>query len=655
LDEQRRLGAEPSPEELCPDDPALCERLRQRVAARKRLEVHLGLDEDDSVRAVPAVPDGPPRIPGITIEAEIGRGVMGVVYRGLQEGLGRPVAVKVILGGAYTVSRDRARFRTEAIATARIPHPNIVAIHDSGESPGLPYLVLEYLGGGSLADRLHGEPQPPRWAAALVRTLAGAVAAAHARGVIHRDLKPRSIVFASDGTPKITDYGLAKLLDFDLGHTLTGQSTGTPSYMATEQAGLTPYSIGPPTDVYALGAILYELLTGGPPFRGPTALDTLELVRTQDPVAPGGLQPKTPRDLETICLKCLEKDPGLRYCTAEELAEDLGRFLGGGPIRGRPVSSPEKLRRWARRHPIAASLTTSLVTLLILISVGAFVVARKEHGLRLMVEQTEHREAARSERLRYLQHIALADRALSGNMVDRVDELLAQCPARLRNWEWHYLNRQRHGVRRVLSAHAARITALAFSNDGRRLASSDWVKTVRIWDVPSGQLLQTLTMDANKVAAVVFSPDGRRVAAVCEDQTLRVWETAGGHVVFTVRASAGKTFGLAYSPDGSRIAAAGDDGIVRVWDGATGSEVTTLKDLAQESLNSVAYSPDGARVAASGSRGTVCVWDTTTAQPVMKRRHPHGGRSCPPEPAWSSRVHQHSDLQSRGLADRVGQ
>jgi serine/threonine protein kinase len=363
-DEGCSRSLEPTPEELCPDNPLLREELRQKIAAQKRLGARLGLHETVSYEVKTEAAEHPPEIPGIVIEKEIGRGAMGVVYRGKQLGLGRLVAVKVILAGAYAAAQERTRFRIEAVATARIPHPHVVAVHDSGQAGGLPYLVLEYVEGGSLADRLRGELQATRASAELVRTLGGAVTAAHARGVIHRDLKPKNILFAADGTPKIADYGLAKLLDDDLGLTITGQSPGTPSYMAPEQAGLKRYPVGPATDVYALGAILYELLTGRPPFRGASVADTLELVRTEEPVSPSRLQPKIPRDLETICLKCLEKDPARRYESAQGLTDDLQRFLEGRLIEARRVGLHEHAWRWCKRRPgLAASLgTLALVT-----------------------------------------------------------------------------------------------------------------------------------------------------------------------------------------------------------------------------------------------------------------------------------------------------
>jgi tetratricopeptide (TPR) repeat protein len=310
-----------------------------------------------------------PAVAGYEVLDEVGRGGMGVVYKARHVGLKRIVALKMILAGDHA-ERDRlARFRAEAETVARLRHPNIVQIHDVGESGGLPYFSLEYCAGGSLDKRLGGTPWDVRPAARLVATLAGAVAAAHEAGVVHRDLKPGNVLLTEDNTPKVTDFGLAKRLD-EQAHTRTGVVLGTPSYMAPEQAGGAK-EVGPAADVYSLGAILYELLTGRPPFKGATAHETLQQVPTQNPVAVRQLQPRVPRDLETICLKCLEKSPRQRYATARALADDLGRFLGAQPILARPVPRWERAVRWARRRPAAAALViVSTVAALVLLIVG---------------------------------------------------------------------------------------------------------------------------------------------------------------------------------------------------------------------------------------------------------------------------------------------
>jgi hypothetical protein len=261
---------------------------------------------------------------------------MSVVYLARQPALGRLVALKMLSGGAGASPHLLARLRAEARAVARLSHPNIVQIYDVGTRQGFPFLALEHLDGGSLRQRLGG-PWPAGPAAALVQVLARAVHYAHERGVVHRDLKPANILFTADGTPKIADFGLAHRLDEPLGQTVTGQLLGTPEYMSPEQAGGDTHAVGPAGDVWALGVILYELLTGRTPFRAADALDTLQLVRSQPPAPPHRLQPSLPRDLETICLKCLRKDPEARYASAQELADDLRRFLGGEPVRARPV------------------------------------------------------------------------------------------------------------------------------------------------------------------------------------------------------------------------------------------------------------------------------------------------------------------------------
>jgi len=281
-------------------------------------------------RAVPA-------IPGYEILGELGRGGMGVVYRARQVRLNRACALKTILGGAHASPEAATRFLAEAEAVARLQHANIVQIHHIGEADGLPFFELEYVEGGSLDKRLNGTPWPARRAAELIEPLARGVAEAHRQGIVHRDLKPGNILLAADGTPKLTDFGLAKLLAADSGLTRTDSIMGSPGYMAPEQAEGHAHHAGPAADVYSLGAILYELLTGGPPFRGTTALEILDQVKNAEPVPPSRLVPGLPRDVETIALKCLQKEPEKRYDSATVLAEDLRRFLGGEPIVARPV------------------------------------------------------------------------------------------------------------------------------------------------------------------------------------------------------------------------------------------------------------------------------------------------------------------------------
>jgi eukaryotic-like serine/threonine-protein kinase len=309
-----------------------------------------------------------PDLPGYEVLEKLGQGGMGVVYKARQLRPNRVVALKMMLAGAQASAEHRTRFRLETEAVARLRHPNIVQIYEVGEHEGRPFCCLEFLEGGNLGERLAGTPQPARPAAGLMETLARAMHAAHQQGVIHRDVKPANILLAADGTPKISDFGLAKQLDEDTGQTQAGAVMGTPPYMAPEQAAGRNRDIGPTTDVYALGAVLYELLTGRPPFRAATQVETLDQVRTQDPVPVRRLQPAVPRDVETICLKCLAKEPHKRYASALELAEDLRRFLHNEPIKGRPVPTWERGLKWVRRRPTAAALVvTSAVAVLSLL------------------------------------------------------------------------------------------------------------------------------------------------------------------------------------------------------------------------------------------------------------------------------------------------
>ncbi len=316
-----------------------------------------------------AVLDEVRTVPGYVILSELGRGGMGVVYRARHAALKRTVALKMILAGAHGGPAELTRFRTEAEAAARMQHPNIVQIYEVGEHQGLPYFSLEYVEGGSLAHQIDGEPWDNRKAAGLIAVLAEAIQHAHERDIIHRDLKPANILLArpesepaADFIPKITDFGLAKRLEEGKGLTQTGAVMGTPSYMAPEQAAGKNQEIGPAADVYALGAILYELLTGRPPFVAATTLDIVLLVLGEEPVPPRQRNLDIDRDLETICLKCLRKEPRQRYASALDLGDDLHRFLRGDPIRARPLGERELASRWARKHPI-----TTIVTVMALV------------------------------------------------------------------------------------------------------------------------------------------------------------------------------------------------------------------------------------------------------------------------------------------------
>jgi hypothetical protein len=380
-EELRQQGRTATPEELCPDDAALQALLRQRLARRQRLQAALDLPAPTRHEQV-AKPAALPVIDGYAIGELLGRGGMGLVFQAVQTALKRPVALKIVVSGAHAGAEERARFRTEAEAIARLGHPGIVQVYEVGEQAGCPYLALEFVSGGSLAQQLDGTPMPPRRAAQLLLDLARAVQHAHEHGIVHRDLKPANVLLTESGGAKITDFGLAKLLDVERGQTESGAVLGSPSYMAPEQAEGKVRAIGPATDVYALGAILYEVLTGRPPFLGASLLETLEQVRTHDPAPPRALQPKVPDDLATICLKCLEKNPAQRYASASALAQDLDLFLRGEAITARKRTVWEQAARLLRHSQLDvnwgawATLTFCLAPLPLLVHVAVFVFFR---------------------------------------------------------------------------------------------------------------------------------------------------------------------------------------------------------------------------------------------------------------------------------------
>jgi tetratricopeptide (TPR) repeat protein/predicted Ser/Thr protein kinase len=354
--------------EECPPCLAALERLTAPAAAvlLPSPGKKIALIVANPTAAVAEIAGTLPGLRGYCVLEKLGYGGSGVVYKAQQDGLDRTVALKMIRAGAQASEEDLGRFRTEAQAVARLQHANIVQVYEIGEHAGCPFFSMELVSGESLANRLRQGPLGARPAAELVATLARAMHYAHEHGIIHRDLKPANVLLTADGVPKIADFGLAKCLDVAQGQTATGAVLGTPSYMAPEQAQGKTKEIGPAADVYALGAILYELLTGCPPFRGESTLDTLEQVRTKEPVPPRQLQLKIPPDLQTICLKALDKERGRRYPTALELADDLQRWHRGEPIRARSAGPIKRLGRWSRRNPQVAGLTAAVILLFLL-------------------------------------------------------------------------------------------------------------------------------------------------------------------------------------------------------------------------------------------------------------------------------------------------
>jgi WD40 repeat protein len=575
-------------------------------------------------------PHGPASVPGFELLRELGRGGMGVVYLARQDGLGRLVALKMILAGEHAGKHERRRFRSEAEAAARLQHPNVVPVFEVGEHAGHPYMALEYCPGGGLDRKLAGTPLPPREAAVLAQTLARAVQAAHDKGVVHRDLKPANVLLADGGVPKVTDFGLAKRLDSG-GLTATGNVMGTPSYMAPEQALGEAARIGPATDVYALGAILYELLTGRPPFRAATTWDTLGQVINDIPVSVRQLQPKTPVDLETICLKCLRKDSTGRYRTAAELADDLGRFLGGEAIRARPAGLAERSFKWARRRPAAAGLLLALVAgfIGVLWAYSRAVVEKRraderaayaramEAQLRALVDRSDERSAAPDKAA--MAHFVLEFRNLKGHARDVSSVCFSPDGSRLASacfdktvklWDAASCSEIR-----TFKGHADGVSCVCFSPDGKCLASASFDKTVKIWDVASGSEIRTLKGHAGDVNSVCFNPDGTCLASGARDKTVKLWDAASGSEIRTLKGHAHSVSSVCFSPDGSRLASASFDKTVKLWEAASGSEICTLKGHA-DGVSSICFSPDGSRLASASFDKTVKLWDAASCSEI---------------------------------------
>jgi eukaryotic-like serine/threonine-protein kinase len=380
------LDLDRTPEEACADSPDLLTEVRTRWEQIQRVRLHLDecFPPDESTRREHTAPLREielPKIDGYVVDGILGRGGMGVVFKARQLTLNRYVALKMLLSGSYAGPVERARFRREAEAVAALRHPNIVQIYDAGELAGRNFYTMEFIDGGSLAEKLAGAVLPTQEACEVVATLACAVQFAHKSGFIHRDLKPGNILLTRDGVPKIADFGLARSIEAGPEFTLSGARVGTPSYMAPEQAMGKASAIGPAVDVYALGAVLYEMLIGRPPFEGTSASEVERQVIAEEPVPPGRLNPKVPRDVETICLKCLAKNPSRRYASAQDLADDLQRFLAGEAIAARPERRVERLVRKIRRRPVL-SVTLTAVVLLTIACVGGWTWVKMERTAR---------------------------------------------------------------------------------------------------------------------------------------------------------------------------------------------------------------------------------------------------------------------------------
>jgi eukaryotic-like serine/threonine-protein kinase len=575
---------------------------------------------------------------------KLGWGGMGVVYKARQIRLNRPVALKLLKSDTLAGDDDRRRFQNEAEAVAVLDHSHIVPIFEVGEYEGRQYFSMKLIGGPSLEKKLSAYASDPKAAAKLVKTAAEAVHHAHQRGILHRDLKPSNILLDERGDPYVTDFGLAKRVEGDSEMTVSGAILGTPAYMAPEQASGRRGAVTTATDVYGLGAILYALVTGRAPFRGDSLPEILEQVRERPPEPPSKMSQRTPRDLEIICLKCLEKDPRRRYASAQALAEDLGRYVAGEPIAARPVGPIERAWLWCQRRPVVASLAALLVTALVTgTTVSTFFALRATEkanealdNARKATGEAQAARAARerSDRLRYIADINLAHRDVqAGNLqsaYQRLQDLIPRGPGDpdFRYFEWEYLQALCH--RELWTVEGGPAGPALFSPDWRRLAKGGSDGTLRVWGAVTRRQLLSLPGDPCRIEWIAFSPDGSRLASVsngraqykkAEFNTVRVWDAATGLQLLALTVNDRWICSATFSPDGRHLAAVGSDS-VRVWDAATGHKLLTLGDrFVKGALYSAAFSPDGRRLATAVGQ-TVRVWDVLTWHEVLALRGP---------------------------------
>lgn len=601
----------------------------------------------------PTATDPRPTIPGYSIDGELGTGGMGVVYRAVHRGLNRPAALKMVRGHDRADPRHLIRFLAEAEAVAAVQHPHVVRVYDFGHSDGRPYLAMELLPGGSLADRLRSGPLDPRHAAALLAKLAGAVQAFHDLGIVHRDLKPANVLFDAAGEPKVTDFGLAKRgTGSDL--TATQAVMGTPAYMTPEQVAGGSKFVGPAADVYALGTVLYECLTDTRPFDGPDLPVLMRQIADDPPEPPRKRAPTLPRDIELVCLKCLEKRPADRYPSAAALADDLRRFAAGEPVSVRPAGLLERGYKWARRKPTVAALYAATAAGALLVAVAAAVgllwreaVAERgnaesardqlagekrltEDALAKLGEEQgktaaalTDAESARDLLRREQDKLALSEYARTmevahqealGNNVAGAMALLEGTRPDLRGWEWRYVQKLCNGQRRTFPGQSIVLrTGACWSPDGSRLATTRAGDTARVWDVQTWSEVLTLNGRSKEdVGPPIWSPDGSKLATSLGERAACVWDARTGAELAILRGHTNLLSALAWSPDGSKLATSSYDETVRVWDARTWTTVAVLNGHNGVQLGPVSWSPDGQRVVAGSHEGTVRVWDAKT-------------------------------------------